>query len=100
VFPSSGAKVLRQRDKVCGNISFSSVSSLLTAPLCINHATRKSGEQKNSDKGMKERRKTNSVHGPATCNTMKTHFSLCFPIQIIFCHISGPEYNPIHPFVF
>jgi len=41
---------LRQRDKVSGNASFSSLSSVLTAPLCINHATHKSEEQKTSTK--------------------------------------------------
>ena len=49
-FSSLGAKVLRQRDKVSGNASFSSLSSVLTAPLYINHATHKSEEQKTSTK--------------------------------------------------
>jgi hypothetical protein len=67
VSPSSGAKVLRQRDKVYGNISFSSVSSLLTAPLCINHATRKSGEQKKKQRQWDERKKEDKF-GTWSCN--------------------------------
>ena len=54
-FPSLGAKVLRQRDKVSGNASFSFLSSVLTAPLCINHATHKSEEQKTSTKAYEGR---------------------------------------------
>jgi hypothetical protein len=54
-FSSLGAKVLRQRDEVSGNASFSFLSSFLTAPLCINHATHKSEEQKPSTKAYEGR---------------------------------------------